>query len=240
MGIYNNALFSNSDVEERIGNLASFLSSFEGINAEVGNHTFDEYEFIGCIITFNGTSVEGFFGYKTDDMRYTGGYLKTGESNYIVSPFYGANTYFSASDLTAHVYSDEKCKFLSCGVQRTPSLEICLVTTDNNKILAGGKNSLTGEPTVDISELVFQDIADSAHLQYSYTSMFPYAAIAGSIDYLGQSYFVNGNGFKSFATDILRECSAVALMSTASLHDGNYLAIGTHCLAPLDEQEEEE
>jgi hypothetical protein len=105
--------------------------------------------------------------------------------------------------------------------------------------LIGYKELLTDSQYVDISTLTFEETSDLSRTQFSYTNMFQYTSVSGSLDYLGQAYFVNGNNLKKFTTDILRECSTVTLLSTASLSDGNWLAIGAHCLAPLDSEEDE-
>ena len=116
-------------------------------------------------------------------------------------------------------------------------IEVSFIKTIDDKFLVGYKRlSNSSSHFDDISTLSMQDINDISNTVYTYTNMFPYVAAVNTIDFLGQAYIVNGNNVKSFEVDILRECSTVTPLTTVSLIDKNYLAIGAHCLAPLDEE----
>ena len=120
-------------------------------------------------------------------------------------------------------------------------VEIIYVKTTDNKYLVGYyRHSTQNVYFVDIASLTFEDVSDNARLLYTYTNMFPFSAVDGTLDFLSHAYFIDENSYKKFTSDLLKECSTVSLLSTASLPYplNNHLAIGTHCIVPLDNPEE--
>ena len=126
------------------------------------------------------------------------------------------------------------CISTHCGI------EVAIVNVSNSNVLVGYKVN-TSNPVqqfVDISELTFENVSDSARIQYSYTNMFPYESNPGTLDFLAQSYFVN-NGVRVYMSDLLKECSTLSLLTTASLPYplGNHIAVGAHCIVPITVEE---
>ena len=239
MGVYDNAIYTTSE-SERINSLIGYLNNLNTdeltvISAESGTLEISGNTYTGASFSLTGTNISGFFGYS--GLTATACYLKNGD-NYLIPET--ARSYTGDTNLSVHSYVDKDCVLISINdlnSSRT-GLEFVLLNTSDSKRLIGYKELLTDFQYVDISTLVFEELSDASRTQFSYTNMFLYAASIGKLDYLGQAYFVNGNNLKKFTADILRECSTVTLLSTASLVDGNWIALGAHCLAPLDSEEE--
>lgn len=238
MGVYNRAIFSTSE-SERIASLIAYLNNLNPeestiISAEEGTLEIDGTTYTGVNFELAGTDISGFFGYN--GLQYNACCLKNGNNVLIPDT---AKDNVDTANLSVNSYIDDNCIYIAINdlnANKT-GLELMLLNISSSKVLIGYKELDTAEEIVDISTLIFEDISDTARVQYTYTNMFPYVAISGTIDFLAQSYFVNG-GVKKFQSNLLRECSTVTIKSTASLPDGNYLALGAHCLAPLDDVEE--
>ena len=140
-------------------------------------------------------------------------------------------------------YIEDGCIFLSCCQLNINGFEILYVKTRDNKYLIGYNTSRLNPNLspymVDISSLRFEEVSDTVRSPLSYANMFPFYAVEGTVDFLNQAYFKNGNGLKMFETDVLKECSTVSLLSTVSLPSplNNHLALGAHCIVPLDDEE---
>ena len=240
MGVYDNAIYATSETE-RINSLIGYLNNLNTeeltvISAESGTLEISGTTYTGVSFSLTGTNISGFFGYN--GLTSTACCLKNGD-NYLIPET--ARSYANNANLSVHSYVDKDCIYIAINDLNSgrTGLEFILLNTSDSKRLIGYKELLTDSQYVDISTLVFEELSDASRTQFSYTNMFQYVAQSGTLDYLGQAYFVNGNNLKKFTTDILRECSTVTLLSTASLSDGNWIALGAHCLAPLDSEEDE-
>lgn len=239
MGVYNRAIFSTSE-SERIASLIVYLNNLNSeestiISAEEGTLKIDGTTYTGASFELAGTDISGFFGYN--GLSYTACCLKNGDNELIPNT---ARNNSSETNLAVNTYIDDNCIYIAINDLQAnkTGLELMLLNISSSKVLIGYKELNTADEIADISTLIFEDISDTARVQYTYTNMFPYVAISGTIDFLAQSYFVNG-GVKKFQSNLLRECSTVTIKSTVSLPDGNYIALGAHCLAPRDDEEEE-
>ena len=244
MGVYNSITITSGDLETRLDSLATYLNSLDGITAERYNDEdwdigWDPGYPQGVKYSFDGTNISCFFGYYRE-MIYTAEGVKKDDA-YILKTTH-APYVPTGTPLVVHSYIDDNCKLIT--IKDTcpdrGGLTTVMLTIGNTK-LVGYKSFYTASNNVtfvDISSLTFEEISDPVRIPYTYTNMFPYAAPAGQLDFINQAYFVNGNSVKKFTTDLLKECSAVNLLSSASLPAplGNFIAIGAHCLAPLDEE----
>lgn len=236
MGVFDRAIFSTSE-SERIASLISYLNNLNSeestiISAEEGTLEISDTTYTGVSFELAGTDISGFFGYNS--LSYTACCLKNGNNELIPNT---AKSYMGETNLAINTYIDDNCIYIAINDLQSnrTGLELMLLNISSSKALIGYKELNTADEIADISTLVFEDINDPSRIQYTYTDMFPYVAISGTIDFLAQSYFVNG-GTKKIQSNFLRECSTVTIKSTASLPDGNYIALGAHCLAPLDEE----
>ena len=235
MGVHDRALISTTTVEDRLSSLIYFLNGKEGITAEAKTEEISSNNYDGVLYSFDGTNISCFFGYKEDGLLYTGCWVKNGVTT-IYGPLVNGNDFVSATDLVIHTYIDDACKYITINDMSTSRGGLQTMLTDAGNILVGYGGNTTNAEMVDISTLVFEDIADTARIQYTYTNMFPYEADSGSLDFLAQAYFVNG-GVRKFTSTILKECSTVSILSTVSMPDPLplHFAIGAHCLVPLDQ-----
>lgn len=239
MGVYDNLTITQSDREERAQTLADYLNSLDGITAEV--YTDEEWTIeswgnpMGALFSIDGTNIQGFYGYYRD-INYVGVWLKNGDTWLIPRTTY--EPYGETNNLVVHNYIDEKCTLICIKdiSYYRGGLEVMLLNIGSTNLIGYKTYGNTSSSFLDISDLTFEDMADEIRVPYTYTNMFPYATAAGQLDFLNQGYFVNSNNIKKFTTEFLKECSTVNLLSSASLPAplGNYLAIGAHCLAPLD------
>ena len=231
MGVYNNVVISTGH-DDRINSLVNYLNNLSGISAESAEETFDEVDFTGALFSIDNTDIQGYFGYNNDTtVTYT--WLKNGDIYLVSQRKRGSST---AGNLTIHSYVEDGCLLISLYDSHTDAdgIEFALVRTTNSSNLIGYKR-FDSAAFQDISGLTFENILDTARIQYTYTNMFPYAAATGTIDFLAQAFFVN-NGIRKYTTTILKECSTVTLLSTVSLPAplGNHVAFGAHCIAPVE------
>ena len=236
MGVHNRVVIDDTTASSRIDSLIQFLNNTDGITAEAKTEEISSDNYDGVLYAFDGADILCFFGYKTGGLLHTACWVKNGE-NTIYGPVTNGNDFVDPTDLAINTYISDECKIVSINDASTSrgGLETILIGINNAQLIGYGGNTTIAE-LVDISSLTFKDVADTAGIQYTYANMFPYAANAGTLDFLAQSYFVNG-GVRKFTSTFMMECSTVSLGSTVSLTNplGNHLAIGAHCLVPLDQ-----
>ena len=240
MGKFYNAEITATDPQEIAASVSNFFNNLDGVTSEVIEYTYNSNTYYTADINIDGTNIEMYCGYCMD----------SDQPVYVSKVINGDITYLNdyaiqdiAPVIIVSAYIDTDCIMLYNYTKLRNTYngtEIIYTKTSDNKNLIGYYRNITSANAYDlfdISNLTFEDLDDSARITHTYTNMFPYEAIAGTIDFLAQSYFVN-NGTRKFQSNLLRECSVVTLGSTASLPDGNYIALGAHCLAPLDDEEE--
>lgn len=235
MGVYNTVEF-DSDIATKAAGMVEYLNALNGVTAEAA----EEEGTTGFLFYLDNTNVVGYFGWASDGAtRY---WLKNGD-DYLI-PVSSESTSGAQQAFTVHSYVDDNMILISFRDHQSyrEGMEVALLTVGNTRLIGYKANTVHQEnpPTyLDISDLVFEEISDAIRIKYVYTNMFPYAAPIGQLDFVNQAYFVvNGTNVKKFTTEFLKECSIVNLLSSASLPTplGNYLAIGAHCLAPLDSE----
>ena len=234
MGVYNTVEFA-SDIATKAAGMIEYLNSLNGVTAEAA----EEESTTGFLFYLDNTNIVGYYGWTAD--RATRYWLKNGD-NYLI-PVTSTPTYNPQQAFTVHSYVDDNMILISFRDHQAyrGGMEIALLTIGNTRLIGYKANTVEQEnpPTyLDISALTFEEIGDAIRIAYTYTNMFPYAAPIGQLDFVNQAYFVNGNNVKKFTTNLLKECSTVNLLSSASLPTplGNFIAIGAHCLAPLDSE----
>lgn len=240
MGVYNTTTITSTNFEQRVSSLTNYLNNLNGVSASESTIEYDSNEYSGALFGIDGTGIQGFYGYYYDDIQAKTSvivWLNNG-SAVLIEPNNGL--YSGIQDLRMDSYIDEKCiiLYIRDNSSKSDGLELMLVDVNNASKLIGYAEINSGNPGfVDISELAFENMDDSVRTPYTYTNMFPYRAAVGTVDFLGQSYFVNG-GIRRYTCEFMKECSTVSLLSTVSLPSplNNYLAIGAHCLAPLDDE----
>lgn len=245
MGVYDRGLITTTDVSQRVASITAYLNNLNPepanpiISAETVTESLISNTYIGTAFSFPGTEISGFFGYWTSDVTRSTTYLKKGNT-YLISPVNRAYTQYN--EVVINSYVDSRCLYIAINDlnQNHAGIELVKLLTSDSKVLLGYKElaTIAAEVTnevADISALVFENLADTSRIPHTYTNMFPYVATAGTIDFTNEAFFVNG-GVKAFSTDTLKECSTVALLSTQSLPTGNCVALGAHCLAPLDDE----
>ena len=232
MGVYNTVEFASA-VATKAAGMVEYLNTLNGVTAEAH----EEEGTTGFLFSLDTTDIVGYYGWTPD--RATRYWLKNGD-NYLI-PVKSESTYGGQAAFTVHSYVDDNLILISFRDRQAyrEGMEFALLTIGNTRIIGYKANTAHQEnpPTyLDISELTFEEIGDAVRITYGYTNMFPYAAPIGQLDFVNQAYFVNGNNVKKFTTSFLKECSIVNLLSSASLPSplGNFIAIGAHCLAPLD------
>jgi hypothetical protein len=239
MGKFYNAEITATDPQEIAASVSNFFNDLDGITSEVIEYTYNSNTYYTADIKIDGTDIEMYCGCRENLIFLTK--LINGDITYLSD---ATNGHSDPPTTIVSAYINDDCIMLYCynKIRFTYNgIEVMYVKTSDNKNLIGYYRNTVSANTYnffDISNLTFEDLDDSARIAHTYTNMFPYEAIAGTIDFLAQSYFVN-NGTRKFQSNLLRECSIVTLGSTASLPDGNYIALGAHCLAPLDEEEVE-
>lgn len=236
MGVYNTVEFA-SDIATKAAGMVEYLNALNGVTAEAA----EEEGTTGFLFSLDNTDIVGYYGWTTE--RATRYWLKNGD-NYLI-PVTSVSTYQPTQyAFTVHSYVDDNMILISFRDHQAyrGGMEIALLTIGNTRLIGYKANAVEQEnpPTyLDISDLVFEEIGDAIRIKYVYTNMFPYAAPIGQLDFVNQAYFVvNGTYVKKFTTEFLKECSIVNLLSSASLPTplGNFIAIGAHCLAPLDSE----
>lgn len=242
MGKFYSATIIEDNPTLRGTRLTNWFSQFEGITVELYEFELNVNEhYIGPKITVDGTDIEIFLGIHPNAVTWSYVWVKNnivpeGATRIEYKASGGGNNF----GVVATAYIDENCIVLSA-CQNVNGFEVIIPKTSNGKRLLGyGRisiGSISGTNYfLDASSLTYEEVTDTARARYTYTDMFPFVAIAGTIDFTNEAFFVNGIGYKSFITETLKECSAVSLLSTQSLPTGNCVALGAHCLAPLDEE----
>lgn len=237
MGKFYTAKFTGDDIS-RIDQVSSWFNAFDGITSEVVTVTVGNIDFVGAKVSIDGTGIEMFLGDVSDSVTRSHSYIKNEDtvlaSNTVTSG--GSETGINVS-----AYIDEKC-ILLCACQNVNGPQVMYTRTVGEDYLVGYKTNVNGNTNiiVDISSMVFEEVSDSSRTPYTYANMFPYTADGAALDFLTNAYFKNGLNYKSFTSDILKECSTISLLSTASLPEplGPHLAIGAHCIVPVDINEE--
>ena len=251
MGQFYTDTISSTSAVDKINTVSEYFNGLSGISSEVIDYEYDTNTYKAVDISIDGTDIEAIFGIGIDDPSTTILKVVNGDNvlieDTVVTSSWGTNlpvTISSYINLDSNSVPNETVLFISKNsnsVQDGPcGIELNYIKIDNSNRLIGyakwgdaGIISLT-----DISSLTFEKLGDSARLQYTYANMFPYTAPSSYIDFLSQSYFKNGSNIRCFETDILRECSTVTLTSSVALQDGLFVALGAHCLAPIDQEEE--
>lgn len=233
MGVYRTAQFP-ADASAKIISMAAYLNSLDGVTAEVTT----DAGYSGFKFYLDDTDIVGFYGY-TEPMRGSYFWLKNGDT-YLI-PITAPGTYEGQYAMTVHSYVDEKLILFSFRDHQAyrGGMEVALLSVDNTRLIGYKANTVeqNNSPTfLDISTLIFEEITDVARVPHTYVNMFPYVANPGTVDFVPQAYFVTGNNIKAYTSDLLKECSTVTLLSTVSLPSplGACVALGTHCIAPLD------
>lgn len=243
MGVFNNMTIpaSVNNPTERANRIVNYLNLLDGITAEVHTITVDSVDFIGAKFTVDEINIEAFLGYSST-CQTTAAYIKNNNTDiYLVPNGTRGNTYAAASAMKVGYYFDNNIKIVAVGdTMGTYRLKLELVsavTPSSSKIVGYCITDIGSEPFVDMSNLTFEDPLSDTRAFYNYANMFPYTALAGTLDYAVGGVFVNGDQYREFRLETMVECSTVPLLSTQSLLIGNYLALGAHCLVPLDEEE---
>jgi hypothetical protein len=247
MGKFYSALISATDVTQRATSISNWIDSLEGFSSTVVTYSASGSVFTSAKITLDDTNIEVLFGIVANTINGTIVYVKNGDIKLLPDNKKGPSG--AVADIYIGAYIDENCRFLSIrqrqALNESNGVEVLYLTTSTgNNLIGYGKNdtgtsgsTIDSRDILDVSSLVFEDVDDSARIPYKYTNMFPYVASAGTIDFITKGFFVDGNQYKQFETEALRECSTVTLLSTQSLPTGNCVALGAHCLAPLDDEE---
>ncbi len=246
MGKFYSTLISATDVTQRATSISNWIDNLEGFSSTVVSYSSSGSVFTSAKITLDDTNIEVLFGIGANNINGTTVYVKNGDIKLLPDNKKGPSG--AVADIYIGAYIDENCRFLSIrqrqALNESNGVEVLYLTTSTgNNLIGYGKNDtgtssnpIDSRDVLDVSSLVFEDVDDSARVPYKYTNMFPYVATAGTIDFTNEAFFING-GYKKFATDALKECSTVTLLSGQSLPTGNCVALGVHCLAPLDEEE---
>ena len=237
MGKFYTAKFPGTDIS-RIEQVSNWFNAFEEFSSEVITVTVDDVEFVGAEISINGTSIKMFLGDRPYALTTSYSYIKNGNIILDSNRTTGGG---SETGINVFAYIDEKC-ILLCACQNFNGPQLMYTRTVGGDYLIGYKTDVNGNSNIiaDISSMTFEESSDVSRTQYTYANMFPYYADGAALDFLTNAYFKNGLNYKSFTSDILKECSTISLLSTASLPDplGPHMAIGAHCIVPVDIDEE--
>lgn len=245
MGKFYTAAISTTDPIARATSISEWFNSLDGISSELIDYSFSGSIYKSANITIDGTDIKFLFGIVANRVGTSVAHAYNGTTVLLTdSSVNGADS--AVTDAKLHAYIDDKCIVLSVyqGNTYNPAdsgIQMVYLKTTDDKHLVGYirlTNATTGRDVdfADMSLLTFEDVDATSSVQYKYTNMFPYVATAGTIDFTNEAFFIN-DGYKKFATDILKECSTVSILSTQSLPTGNCMALGAHCLVPLDEEE---
>ena len=246
MGKFYTASISIADQQERATSISNFFNNIAGLTSNVIQKSYNTKLFYCADITIDNTDFELIYGTSDDSGSYNA-YCElqygTMENPYIETTATGN---WQTNDFVMSAYVDND--FVALFIHRAGNnsnhgplgVEATYAAVNNNKNLIGYKAVVDTNTSIDnifydISGLVFYDVSDAGKVPYTYTNMFPYVATAGTIDFTNEAFFVNGANIKSFISETLKECSTVTLCSTQSLPVGNCIALGAHCLAPLDD-----
>ena len=236
MGKFYTASITATVPQEIAASISNFFNDLDGITSEVIEYTYNNNAYYTADIKIDGTDIEMYCGCRENLIFLTklinGGitYLSDFTSGHSDPPTTIVSAYINDDCIMLYCYN--KIRFSYNGI------EVMYVKTSDNKNLIGYYRNTVSANTYnffDISNLTFEDLDDNARITHTYTNMFPYVATAGTIDFTNEAFFVNRASIKSFISGALKECSTVTLGSTQSLPVGNCIALGAHCLAPLDD-----
>lgn len=245
MGKFYTANFTVEDSTSRVTSISEWFNNLDGITSEVIDYEYSGSTYKAAKITIDNTSIEALFGAKTIAAHDTVVYVKNGDI-YLINNTLPSGFDSGTGAVNAYAYIHENIvligiKYMANRISGTNNgIEILYLKTSENKYLIGYYRNGTNDGFVDISSMTFEDLSDSSRTPYTYANMFPYYADGATLDFLTNAYFKNGLNYKSFTSDILKECSTISLLSTASLPEplGPHLAIGAHCIVPVDINEE--
>lgn len=246
MGVFKNVIIETTDPSERVNAIDTWINqNFTDVRSEIlDDYMHDDAAYICSKITFTNSDAEILFGYiKSSPVgvpcSHALYYVKKDQYIDFVSETEKHTSNNNVNNVTINAYVDTNCIVFAINELHggKPGCELALVNCTDSIKTIGFYNmvtpsTITTDQYVDISNLTFRQVSDISNVPYAYTNMFRYTAPAPTIDFLGQAYFTNNN-VKRFTTDILKECSTVTMLSTVSLMDGNYIALGAHCLAPV-------
>lgn len=245
MGKFYTANFTVEDPTSRATSISEWFNNLDGITSELVDYEYSDSTYKAARITIDNTPIEVLFGVDTTNANSTVVYAKNGDI-YLID-----NTLPSSSDsgigaVNTYAYIHENIiligvKYMKNNISDANNgVEILYLKTSENRYLIGYYRNGTNDGFVDISSMTFEEFADSSRTPYSFVNMFPYVATPPSLDFLTKVYFKNGLDYVSFTSDILKSCSEIPLLETASLPDplGAHIAIGAHCIAPVDIDEE--
>ena len=244
MGKFYNAVIDTTDPIERAISISEWFNNLDGVTSELIDYTYSGNTYKSANITIDGTDIEMLFGIKNNSVGTSVSHAYNG-STVLIPDFYKSGSDSAILPAKLYAYIDDNCILLSAFQSNDynpaeSGIQVIYLKTSDNKHLVGYitlSYDTTGRNVefADISLLTFEDVDDTSRIPYKYTNMFPYTAIAGTIDFINQGFFIDGNSYKKFETDALKECSTVVLLSTQSLSTSNCVALGAHCLAPLDD-----
>lgn len=232
MGKFYTAKFPGTDIS-RIEQVSNWFNALSGIISEVV--TVDGYT--GAKVTIDGTAIEMFLGDISDNVASSYSYIKNGET------ILESNSASDGSEtgINAFAYIDENC-ILLCACQNENGPQVMYTRSVSGGYLVGYKANVDGNTKIidDISSMSFEGVSDTSRTPYTFANMFPYTAKPPTLDFLTKAYFKNGLEYASFTSDILKSCSTISLLETVSLPDplGPHMAIGAHCIVPVDIDEE--
>ena len=133
----------------------------------------------------------------------------------------------------------------------TRSYFISYLKSENLIALWIGAYSVVNISNANVSAMILKNSTDSfaalintaniigqalvgGEMSVTYSPLFHYAAEAGKIDYVDHAAFISG-GTKQFDSEEIFSCSTVSQFASISLPNrGNYFAIGTNALVPID------
>ena len=235
MGVYDSISIGTSvSIDQWTATLAEFLNSFDDIFASTSSETVDSVEYTGVEFSINGTTISGFVGWNASEQRHK--YFRLNNGDITLMGGVRQKTLFM-DGVKVHVYDDSGCVVISLGDTHFGFEFMVADIEGGDKIVGYYEKPDNYKSFVDISSLAFERTNDTLRVVCAYTNMFPYAANPGTLDFLAQAYFVN-SGVRRYTSKVLKECSTVVLLSTVSLPQplNNHLAIGAHCIVPLDNQ----
>ncbi len=247
MGKFYSAVITTMDPTARATSISEWFNNLDGVSSELIDYTYSGNTYKSANITIDGTDIEMLFGIKSNSIGTSVSHAYNGSAD-LISDYYRTGDDGNTLPAKLYAYIDDNCILLSAFQSNSynpadSGIAVVYLKTTDNKHLVGDitlSNDTTGRHVefADISsrDFTFEDVDDTSRIPYKYTNMFPYTAIAGTIDFINQGFFVDENSYKKFETDALKECSTVVLLSTQSISTGNCIALGAHCLAPLDEE----
>lgn len=250
MGVIKNTLITDTDPSIRVNSINDWINEnlTEFVTSEVVEETVNDTLYICSKITINANEgIEILFGYEKEppsthpNCSWALYSLKKDATTTIIDATEKHTSNNNVADVAIYAYLDSSCVIFSINEKynNKPGVEIVnLIISESEKLFGYANTATSTSNFTDISTLTYSQVNDVSNVPYSYSKMFQYTAPIPSIDFLGCAYFVNGNGYKSFKTEFLRECSYVDVsnLPTVSLTDGNYVAVGSHCLAPIEDQ----